>query len=746
MRKINILHIAEDLSIGGVEELFRIIVTGLDRKKYNVYVCCIEEGGQTAKELIEAGIKVDILGMKSYHNLFNILRLKKYIKERKIDIIHSHMYFSNTFARIAAILARTPILISTAYSSYYEFKKRNILMAHFLSKFTDRIIAVSNSIKEFTVKQQKISADKFTVIHDCASTEKFSKDIDSFLVKRGLGIDSDYSVVGCVARLNIVKGHSYLIQAAAEVLKIDPKVKFLLVGDGPLKDELQELSAHLGIKDNIIFTGSRREIPEMVSAMDIFVLPSALREGCPLSILEAMAMSRPVIASRLGGIPEEVEDGKSGILVTPKDSKALADAIIKLLSDKKLAKEMGREGRKIFEEKFSQETMLRKLESLYDELSAKKLAKRILYVDIHGDIWGGGQFSLLSILERIDKTYLKPVVVLPYEGNLSKKIREMGIEAQIIPFGSIKNTNIVINLFSVIRFYSLIKKKKINLIHINALRPMFYAGIAAKIAGVPVIWHARDLRAAKSIDRLLSNFAVHVIAISKIVAGRFPWYREKPSRLSIIYNGIDIDKFSPRPKEVRILNEFGIDRDAAVVGLIGHIEPRKGHAAFLQAASKVLLKFPKTKFLIVGKDSTEGRIYQQELESLVNKLNIKDNVILAGNRQDITEIISIMDLIICPFKDEAFGRVVIEAMAMAKPVIGYRSGALPELIKERETGLLVDTDRADLLADAIIDLLEHKDKSTKFGAAGRKIVEERFNVKTTVDMIEDVYIQILHKH
>jgi len=745
MRRINILHIAEDLSIGGVEELVRIIVTGLDRKKYNVYVCCIEEGGQTAKELIDSGIKVDILGMKSYHNLFNILRLKRYIKEKKIDVIHSHMYFANSFGSIAAILAKTPVLISTAYSSYYELKKRNILMAHFLSKFTDRIIAASNSIKEFTVKQQKISADKFTVIHDCASTERFSKDIDSSLVKKELGIDLDYSVVGCVARLNAVKGHSYLIQAAAEVLKIDPKVKFLLVGDGPLRDELQELSAHLGIRNNIIFTGSHRDIPEMISAMDIFVLPSALREGCPLSILEAMAMSRPVVASRLGGIPEEVEDGKSGILVTPKDSKALADAIIKLLSDKKLAIEMGREGRKIFEEKFSQETMLIKLESLYDELAAKKLTKRILYVDIHGDIWGGGQLSFLSILERIDKTYLKPVVVLPYEGNLSKKTREMGIETQIIPFGSIKNTNIVINLFSVIRFYLLIKKKKINLIHINALRPMFYVGFAARIAGIPVVWHARDLRAVAWTDRLLSNFAAHIIAISKIVSDRFPWYKDKPGRLSIIYNGIEIDKLSPKSKDSRILNEFGIDRDATVVGLIGHLESRKGHAVFLQAASKVLLEFPKTKFLIVGKDHTENKRNQLELESLVNKINIKDNVIFAGSRQDIVEVISIMDLFVCPFKDEAFGRVVIEAMAMAKPVIGYRSGALPELIKNGETGLLVDPDRADLLADAIIDLLEHKDRAAKFGAAGRKIAEERFNVKTTVDRIEDVYLQILHK-
>ncbi|HOX54459.1 MAG: glycosyltransferase [Candidatus Omnitrophica bacterium] len=744
MRKINVLHIVEDLSIGGVEELLRIIAMGLNREKYNVYVCCIEEGGQTAKELMEAGIKVDILGMKSYHNLFNILRLKKYIKERKIDIIHSHMYFANTFGRIAALLAGTPVLISTSYSTYYEFKRRNILMINFLSKFTDRIIAASNSIKEFAVKQQRIPADKFQVIYDCASTDKFSKHVDSFAVKRALGIDSDYQVVGCVARLNEVKGHAYLIRAAKEVLKNNPRIKFLLVGDGPLRQELEQLSVQLGIKDNVIFVGSRRDIPEMLAAMDIFVLPSALREGCPLSILEAMAMSKPVVASRLGGIPEEIEDGKSGILVPPKDSAALADAIIKLLSDKNLSVTMGKAGRKIFEEKFSKEVMLNKLESLYDELAAKKLTKRILYVDIHGDIWGGGQLSFLSILELIDKTSLKPIVVLPYEGDLSKRIREMGIEVCVIPFGSIKTTNIFVNLFSIFRFYALIKKRKINLIHINALRPMFYTGLAAKIAGVPVIWHARDLKANRWIDRILSNLARHIIAISKIVAGRFPWYENNPDRLSIIYNGIDTGKLSPRPRDSRVLHEFHIEEDEAVVGTIGHLEPRKGQDIFLQAASNVLLKFPNSKFVLVGKDMKNGEKYKSDLEYLITWLKIEDKVVFAGVRKDIAEVISIMDLFICPFKDEAFGRVVIEAMAMAKPVIGYRSGALPELIEDGKSGILVDPDRADCLADAIIELLGDRDKAMKFGEAGRKIVQDKFDVKTTVNRIEEVYFRILH--
>ena len=744
MKKINVLHIVEDLDVGGLEELFRIIVTGLNREKYNIFVCCIEEGGQVAQELVESGIKVDILGMKSYHNPFNILKLVKYIKKREIDIIHTHMYFANSFGRIAAILAKTPIMISTAYSNYFEYKKRNILMERFLSGFTDRIIAASDSIKEFTVKQEGIKPDKFKVIHDCASTEKFSKKLDSTSIRKSLGIESGCPVVGCVARLDAVKGHAYLIQAAAKISKRNPKVKFLLVGDGPLRKELEDLTVNLGIKDKVIFAGTRRDIPEMLSAIDIFVLPSALREGCPLSILEAMAMSKPVVASRLGGIPEEVSDGESGILVNPKDPDSLADAIIKLFSDKDMAKSMGLAGRKIFEEKFSKEVMLKKIETLYDDIAKRKLVKRIMFVDIHGNFYGGGQLSLLSILESIDKSQFLPIVVLPYEGEFSERIHALGIETKIIRWGKIRTINIFAVIFSIIRFYLFIKRKKVDLIHVNALRPTFYAGIAAKIAGIPIIWHARDLRATVWIDKMLSSLATYIIAISGIVSQRFPWLSGK-NRMSVIYNGIDMDKFKPHLKNSRIMNEFNINKNTLVVGIVGHLEDRKGQKIFLQAASKILNRSSQVKFLIVGKDPDREGLYQTELESLSEKLNIKDNVIFTGYKDNVSETMSIIDIFVCPFKDEAFGRVVIEAMALGKPVVAYNHSALQELIKNGEYGILVTPEDERELTEAILKLLDDPDLRKKLGEAARKSAQERFDLKFTIDRIQQLYEEILYK-
>lgn len=738
MYKKNVLHIVEDLKIGGLEELVRIIVTGLDREKYNVYICCIEEGGEIAQELIGSGINVDILGMKSYHNPLNILKLARYIKEKRIDIIHTHMYFANTFGRIAAILAKTPVIISTAYSNYFEYKKRNILMEKFLSRFTDKIIAASNSIKEFTVKQQKISAEKFVVIYDCAATEKFSRKIEAGKIKEELAIDPDYSVVGCVARMVDVKGHAYLIQAAKEVLREYPKVKFLLVGDGPLKEELKSLSEKLGLEKNIIFTGMRRDIPEMLSVMDIFVLPSSLREGCPLSILEAMAMSKPIVATRIGGVPEEVSDGQSGILVAPKDAESLARGIIKLISDKDKAKEMGRVGRKIFEDKFSKEIMLNNIESLYEDLAKNKLTKRILYVDIHGVVWGGGQLSLLGILENIDRKRFLPIVALPYEGDLSERIRSLGIEAEIIPFGTVKNINIFATFFSVIKFCLFIKRKKIDLVHTNALRATFYAGLAAKISGVPLIWHARDLRATRWVDRLLSSLTTHIIAISEIVAERFPWFI-RGRQISLIYNGIDIEKFKPGLKNTQIMSEFSIDKNMKVIGTVGHLVSRKGQEIFLQVASKILQHLADVKFLVVGEDVHQKGAHKKELEFLAQELKIKDKVIFTGFRNDIIEMMSVIDVFIFPFKDEAFGRAVIEAMAMAKPVIAYRHGALTEIIQDNETGLLVTADNPDELAEAIIRLINNPDDAERIGKKARIWVEQNFDLKVTVPKIEALY-------
>lgn len=371
-------------------------------------------------------------------------------------------------------------------------------------------------------------------------------------------------------------------------------------------------------------------------------------------------------------------------------------------------------------------------------------SKKIMFVDNFGDFFGGGQLSLLGILENLDRNIFQPLVVLPYEGDLSREIRKMGIELYIIPFGTIKTMNIFVNMLSIFRFYTLIKKEEINLVHTNALRPTFYAGIAAKIFGVPLIWHVRDLKATVWIDRFLSYLTTYIIAVSEVVAKRFPRLK-KHDRLSVIYNGIDTERFKPLPKDVQIMQELRIEPGAPVIGIVGYLEPRKGQEIFLMAASRILTKFPKAKFLLVGKDKARGGLYQIEYEDLAEKLGIKDRVVFTGYRKDILRIMSVIDIFVCPFKDEAFGKVVVEAMALARPVVAYRDGAFPEIVKHNKTGILIEPDNQDALVQSILRLLNNSQEVEQLGQEARKWVEQNCRFKITFQKIEKLFEEIISK-
>ena len=174
MKKRKVLHIVEDLNIGGLERIVESIVIGLNKNKYNVQVWCLARGGKIAEELIDQGIDLKILGMLDYYNPLNIVKLAYYLKKAKISILHMHGYFGNTFGRLSAIIAGVPIKISHVHTTYYDFKKRNICIEKVLSYFTNKIICISKSTKSFVEEFEGISDRKTCLIYNGVSQEKFS--------------------------------------------------------------------------------------------------------------------------------------------------------------------------------------------------------------------------------------------------------------------------------------------------------------------------------------------------------------------------------------------------------------------------------------------------------------------------------------------------------------------------------------------------------------------------------------------
>ena len=229
----------------------------------------------------------------------------------------------------------------------------------------DRLIAVSHAIVRKIDEEGRVGAP-VSLVYNGVDLHRYDHQEPCCTLREEYGLSPDSQIVGCVARLEAEKGHRTLLEAWPAVLARVPEARLLVVGEGSLRDDLERQAAQLGIADRVVFAGRRDDIPAVTAALDVAVLPS-YREAQGLVVLEAMALSRPIVASNVGGIPEMIEDGVSGLLVPPHDPAALADAIARLLLDHPLADTLARNGHDVVHERFSAELMVRTVEDIYDD-------------------------------------------------------------------------------------------------------------------------------------------------------------------------------------------------------------------------------------------------------------------------------------------------------------------------------------------------------------------------------------------
>jgi glycosyltransferase involved in cell wall biosynthesis len=359
---IKVAHVVEDLKIGGLERIIENIVMSLDAQRYETYVLCLSRGGAIADKLVAQQKNVEILNIKNYHNPLSILKVVTWLKRKKIDIVHTHAYSAGVLGRVAAIIAKVPYIFHHVHSTYSYLHKRNYFIEKFLSRFTHKILCCSEAVKRFVSEKEGISEDRLVVIYN-GTTEPNSLNISAAHgLKKKLRIPQNASVIGCVATLVPHKGHRYLLEAFKKI----ENGYLLLVGNGPIKTDLDKIVFELGISNRVIFTGSQIDVAPYMQVMDIVVLPSSEVEGLGISLIEAMAVSKPVVATKIGGVPEVVDDGNTGLLVKPKDSDALTKAINTLLNAPDLAQKMGINGRKKYQELFTLKYMIKRMEEMYE--------------------------------------------------------------------------------------------------------------------------------------------------------------------------------------------------------------------------------------------------------------------------------------------------------------------------------------------------------------------------------------------
>jgi glycosyltransferase involved in cell wall biosynthesis len=370
---LRILHVITRLPVGGAERLLVDIARGLDGRRFTSIVCCIQDRGELAAELEAAGIAVFCLErMRGKRFDWRAIgELARLMREQRIDLVHSHLYHANLYARLAARRARVPA-IATVHNTYVKSKLHRELLNRWLARGSAKVIAVSEDVRKDLLAHDRIPADKIAVIHNGIDVSRVDTPLSRAEARERLGLAGDVIALGCVARLEEQKGHRFLLEALA--LLNDPRrgparFRAVLVGDGRLRAELEQRAAALGVRDSATFLGTRRDVAEILRALDICVMPS-LWEGLSVAMLEAMAAGLPLVTSDVSGASQVVGDNEYGLKVPAADAAALAGAIAGLADAPERRRALGAAARERVLQHFSARAMLAELSRLYEEVSS----------------------------------------------------------------------------------------------------------------------------------------------------------------------------------------------------------------------------------------------------------------------------------------------------------------------------------------------------------------------------------------
>ena len=366
-KRVRIVYLITELNLGGAERALARAVAGLSRDRYNPLVVCLFDPGIVADQIRASGVQVIDLRAKGKWDLSVAWRLYRLLRRERPTILHTWMFHANVPGRLLGRLAGVPIIISSERTMGQESRWRYRLN-RITAPLTDRVVCVSQQVADFVVQEVGIPQCKVVVIPNGIDLRNFKYLPAKRQARAALGLPYELALIGTVARLNPVKRLDVLLQALASV----NGVCAVIIGDGPERARLEALRKQLGLVERVRFVGQQSNVPEWLAAMDLFVLPSDW-EGMSNALLEAMAVGLPVVATAVGGTPEVVVDGVTGLLVPPRDPEALAEAIIALLQDRERAEAMGRTGQERVERYFTVERMVQKTEALYEELIGEKM-------------------------------------------------------------------------------------------------------------------------------------------------------------------------------------------------------------------------------------------------------------------------------------------------------------------------------------------------------------------------------------
>lgn len=367
MRRIRVLQVTHDLGVGGLPRVVETLVRSIDPARFEVAALCLNFVGELGDRLRADGYAIHLLEQAAKKpDYLSGLRLARFLRAHRFDVLHSHNTQPFFDAGLGSLLAGRPVLVHTDHARDFPDKFRYMAVEHLLSWRAFKVVGVSDHTTENLHRYERIARRKLVTIPNGIETRLFDRPVDVAAVRASLGAPPGSTVALFASRLEAQKDVPNLLEAFAGIKDRLPALHLVIAGQGTLRAELEARAAALGLAGRVTFAGVRLDIPDVLRAVDLFVLSSTW-EGLPMVILESLAAGCPIVSTAVGGVPAAVIDGRTGLLVPPRDPAALGEAMLRMAGDPALRAAVAKAGQALFAERFSADAMARRYEALYEE-------------------------------------------------------------------------------------------------------------------------------------------------------------------------------------------------------------------------------------------------------------------------------------------------------------------------------------------------------------------------------------------
>ena len=755
-----VLHVIGSMQTGGAERVVAEYAKWHDRSRYEPEVCCVLSSGAFADSVAVSGVPVHVLGRNSRFDLRAIVTLARIIRRGRFEVVHNHNFAALTVGLPASILGRARAVVRTEHNVVRTRGRARYYLSRAAALREDAQIAVSAAVKRAHTECGRIPRARFVTIMNGIDEERLVPGADRAAVRRELGLPDDAVVCLNIGSLTEQKNRRTLLDATARLSDIET-LRVLVVGSGPEKEELEARAGELGLSGRVLFLGERLDVPDLLAASDIFVLSSDW-EGLPITVLEAMASGVPCVATAVGGVPEVLTDGVSGLTVEPGDPGALADGIRTLTRDPELRARMAGAARDEFERRFRAEQMVRQTEALYEMAlagrSALAPAGRIKILYVIGQLSrGGAERQTAELVKRLPRDLFEPVVCcLRGRDVLSDEMEDAGV--RVIYLG--KKRGVLSG--ATLRLANLIRRERPAVLHSYLFSANWRSLLVGRLMRVPlIISSVRNVdihvkSATIAIEWALAGLTDRVIANAGAVKDHVAHRHLIPAeKIHVVYNGVSLARANGRRESeggpgnagdpgVAGAHEIGevpaTERASAgpCVAMIASLTPKKDHGTFLEAVKLMTKDAPEVRFRIVG----EGAL-RDKLADRVTSMGLTGVVELTGARDDIGALLSEIDVSVLTSLKEGCSNVVLESMAAGCPLVITDVGGNRELIEDGVTGYLVPPGDAAGIARRVLELLQDPGLRRRMGEAGRACVRSGFTVGRMVDDTVAFYLSVL---